>query len=195
MTHQFKTVIRTTVLATSFVAGAVSAADAGSGYGAAIYTTEGELVQPRGFRQWVFIGAPLTPHGLNNGKAGFPEFHHVYINPDAFAVYQQTGKFPEGTVIAKELVLLKKGEFKDGSMKAPSGRGYFAEKYNGMDVMVKDSRRYKETNGWGFFNFGHNAPPYAKAAKAAPAESCAACHTANAEKDMVFTQFYPILRQ
>ena len=77
----------------------------------------------------------------------------------------------------------------------PSGRPNTSGKYNGMDVMVKDNRRYKDTSGWGFFNFGHHAPPYADTGKAAPAESCAACHQANAEKDMVFTQFYPILHE
>jgi mono/diheme cytochrome c family protein len=63
-----------------------------------------------------------------------------------------------------------------------------------MDVMVKDSKRFKDTNSWGFFNFGHNAPPYLKAAKAAPAESCASCHSANAGKGMVFKTYYPVLR-
>jgi hypothetical protein len=187
------------IFAAGFVAAllaspAISAGKGGAEIGAASFDAQGRLLQPQGYREWVFLGAPLTPHGLNDGKAGFPEFHHVYINPDAYDLYQRTGRFPEGTVITKELLLVQEGDYADGSKNAPSGRGYFADRYNGMDVMVKDSRRFKATNGWGFFNFGHDAPPYAEAASAAPASSCAACHTANAEKDMVFTQFYPILR-
>ena len=193
MKNQLKTIFKTSLLvvclATSFT---VTAANS---IGAAVFKNNGQLVTPVGFREWVFIGAPLTPHGLNNGKAGFPEFHHVYVNPDAFAIYKRTGVFPEGTVIVKELLLLKKGKHKDGSYNAPSGRGYFAETYNGMDVMVKDSKRFKNTQNWGFFNFGHNAPPYAKTAKAAPASSCSGCHKANAQKDMIFMQFYPILNK
>ena len=162
--------------------------------GAAVFNKQGELLLPDGFRQWVFIGAPLTPHGLNNGKAGFPEFHHVYVNPDAFAVYEKTGVFPDGTVIAKELVLLQKGDYPDGSKLAPSGRGYFAGEFQGMDVMVKDSQRFKSSNGWGFFNFGHHSPPYMAAAQAAPKESCSGCHTANAGPNMVFKAYYPILQ-
>jgi len=161
--------------------------------GAAVFNAQGELLQPRHFQQWVFLGAPLTPNGLNNGQAAFPEFHHVYINPDAYAVYEQTGKFPDGTVIVKELVLLQEPDYKDGSKNAPSGRGFFAGAFHGMDVMVKDRSRFSNTNGWGFFNFGHHAPPYEQSAKAAPAEACASCHTANAHKDMVFANFYPIL--
>ena len=150
---------------------------------------------PDGFREWVFIGAPLTPNGLNGGEAGFPEFHHVYIEPDAYADYKRTGEFPEGTTIVKELVLLKEGDYEDGSREEASGRGYFAKSFAGIDMMVKDSGRFAETNGWGFFNFGHHAPPYAEKAAAAPNDSCAFCHTANATDDMVFTTFYPILEK
>lgn len=188
-----------TLLSTSVIAAGLSVADIAvaedrPNVGAAIFNPQGELVLPENFREWVFIGAPLTPNGLNNGKAGFPEYHHVYVNPDAYAVYARTGEFPDGTVIAKELVLLQKGEFEDGSKTAPSGRGFFAGEFHGMDVMVKDGQRFKETNGWGFFNFGHHAPPYLKAAKAASTESCASCHTSNAGKGMVFKRYYPILQ-
>jgi hypothetical protein len=188
-----KTLMQSITIAGGLLAAGVSVAQGVDNIGAATFNKQGELQLPEGFREWVFIGAPLTPNGLNNGKAGFPEYHHVYVNPDAFAVYQRTGEFPDGTVIAKELVLLQKGEFKDGSKTAPSGRGFFAGEFHGMDVMVKDSRRFADTNAWGFFNFGHHAPPYVKAAKAAPAESCASCHTANAGKGMVFKTYYPIL--
>lgn len=194
MKSQFKTLMQSTAIAAGLVAAGVVAAEGGPNIGAATFNPQGELLVPEGFREWVFIGAPLTPHGLNNGKAGFPEYHHVYVNPDAFAVYQRSGEFPDGTVIAKELVLLQEGDFKDGSKNAPSGRGYFAGEFHGMDVMVKDSKRFKDTNDWGFFNFGHHAPPYIKSAKAAAAESCASCHSANAGKDMVFKTYYPVLR-
>jgi len=150
---------------------------------------------PDGFREWVFLGAPLTPNGLNGGEAGFPEFHHVYVEPSAFADYQRTGEFPEGTTIVKELVLLKEADYEDGSREEPSGRGYFAKSFAGIDMMVKNTELFADTNGWGFFNFGHHAPPYAETATAAPNDACAFCHTANATDDMVFTTFYPILER
>lgn len=143
----------------------------------------------------VFLGAPLTPNGLNGGEAGFPEFHHVYVEPGAYQTYKETGAFPEGTTIVKELVLLKEADYEDGSRDDASGRGFFANSFAGIDMMVKDSERFADTNGWGFFNFGHHAPPYAETAEAAPNDSCAFCHTANATDDMVFTTFYPILEK
>ena len=39
--------------------------------GAAVFNAKGELLLPKDFQQWIFIGAPLTPNGLNNGQAGF----------------------------------------------------------------------------------------------------------------------------
>jgi len=172
----------------SYSASAQMAASQGATFNAA-----NETSIPEGFREWVFIGAPLTPNGLNGGAAGFPEFHHVYIEPGAYAEFKKTGVFPEGTTIVKELVLLHEGQHEDGSRDEPSGRGFFADSFAGIDMMVKDTKRFADTNGWGFFNFGHHAPPYADKAAAAPNESCAFCHTANATHDMVFTKFYPIL--
>lgn len=163
--------------------------------GPAKINDQNETSIPDGFREWVFLGAPLTPNGLNGGEAGFPEFHHVYVEPGAYAHYKQTGEFPEGTTIVKELVLLKEGDYEDGSRHEPSGRGFFAKSFAGIDIMVKDSERFADTNGWGFFNFGHHALPYAEIAAAAPNDACAFCHTANATHDMVFTIFYPILEK
>lgn len=157
------------------------------------WTKNGELRLPTDYHTWVFLGAPLTPQALNGGKAGFPEYHNVYIHPESFKMYRKTGQFPEGTVLLKELQLTMPGTNDDGSRLEASGRGYFPAARNGIDVAVKDSKRFKDTNGWGFFNFGHHAPPYAETASAAPKDACAGCHIANAN-NMVFTKFYsPIL--
>jgi hypothetical protein len=57
---------------------------------------------------------------------------------------------------------------------------------------VKDSKRFAKTNGWGFFNFGHHAMPYAASAAEAPVSECAGCHMSNVAKaDMTWVQFYP----
>jgi len=128
---------------------------------AAVFNPDGTMQLPTGFRKWVFVGAPLTPNALNNGKANFPEYHHVYIEQRNVDAYLKTGEFPEGTVIVKELTRVLNPAFPDGSRKEPSGRGYFNGEYNGIDVTVKDSKRFAETNNWGFFTFGHHPLPYA----------------------------------
>lgn len=157
------------------------------------WTADGQLVLPTGYREWVFLGSPLTPNALNGGQAGFPEYHNVYIHPAAYAIYKQTGEFPEGTILLKELQLTQPGEEEDGSRFEVSGRGFFPAGFNGIDIAVKDSSRFSDSNNWGYFNFGHHAPPYAETAAAAPVEACAQCHIDNADSDMVFTRFYAIL--
>ena len=73
---------------------------------AAVFTSDGRLQIPKGFRRWAFVGAPLTPNGLNGGNANFPEFHNVYLQAQNVEAYMKTGRFPEGTVIVKELTRL-----------------------------------------------------------------------------------------
>ncbi len=151
------------------------------------YDVQGQLIRIDGWRQWVFIGAPLTPNSLNDGKAAFPEFHNVYIEPTAFARYVETGHFPNGTMIAKELLSV-------GDTEAVSGTGFFQGDFQGLEFAVKDTERFpSEPGGWSYYSFGH-ALPYDDVAKAFPTETCAACHEAAADYDMVFMQYYPILK-
>jgi hypothetical protein len=172
-----------------------------------VFNADGTVQVPTGFRKWVFVGAPLTPEGLNNGKyncdasgmnctkSNFPEYHHVYIEQKNVDAYFKTGDFPEGTVIVKELTRVLNPTFPDGSRKEPSGRGYFNGAYNGIDMSIKDSKRFAKTNGWGFFTFGHHPMPYEKTSAERPASECAGCHIANVSAtDMTYIQFYPLLR-
>lgn len=157
------------------------------------YTASGELKLPKDWREWIFLGDPFTPNALNGGKANFPEFHNVYIEPGSFDIYRKTGEFPDGTIFVKELQLTSgPAENSDGSRTEPSGRGYFPAKFNGADVTVKDSKRFADTGGWGYFNF-HHYEPKALTAAAQPKSNCAFCHIASAKRDEVWTQFYQIL--
>ena len=158
------------------------------------YTASGDLILPKNniWRDWVFVGAPLTPNALNGGKAGFPEYHNVYIEPGSYEIFKKTSEFPEGTIMFKELQLTLPGDNPDGSRTEPSGRGYFPGDFNGADVTVKDTKRYAATGGWGFYNFNHHEPK-APTATLKPREECAYCHIANAKKDAVWTQFYRLL--
>lgn len=150
------------------------------------FTSDGKLMQPTGYRQWVFVGTPVTPNDMNPPEAAFPEFHNVYIHPADFAVFSKTGKFPDGTVFIKELVSV-------GTKKAASGNGYFQGEFIGLEAAVKDSKRFaKEPGYWAYFSFGHKYP-LAKAASKQPVASCNTCHQESAAEDYVFTQYYPVL--
>ena len=151
---------------------------------------EGNLQRPTGYREWIFIGAPLTPNDMNDGKANFPEFHNVYIDPKSWAYWKKHGEFRDGTIIAKELVSV-------GSKSTFSGKGYFEGEYLGLESMVKDSERFPNSPGnWAFFRFTNEDYKGLKTkATALPDSTCnTACHKPNAAQDSVFTQHYPVLR-
>ena len=151
------------------------------------FNNDGELIRPTGYRKWTYVGTPVTPNDMNAGNAPFPEFHNVYMNPDAFDHYEKTGEFPNGTVLVKELVSV-------GDKEATSGKGYFMSEFIGLEVSVKDESRFKDEPGnWAYFSFGHKYPLKEKA-KAQPAASCNECHDGNADDNWVFTQYYPVLR-
>jgi hypothetical protein len=151
------------------------------------FTADGKLKQTEGYRNWVYVGTPLTPNELNGGEAPFPDFHAVYIDPESYAEYQKTGTFRDGTVMVKELVAI-------GAKEASSGKGYFMGDFIGLETAVKDSKRFKDEPGhWGYFSFGHHYPLKKEAAAQATA-ACNSCHEGNAKDDFVFTQFYPVLR-
>jgi Cytochrome P460 len=156
------------------------------------YDASGDLILPQNFHEWIYVGSPLTPNALNGGHAGFPEYHNVYIEPCSYEMYKKTYVFPEGTIFFKELQLTLPGENPDGSRTEPSGRGYFPGPFNGADVTVKDSTRYADTGGWGYYNFNHHEPK-APTAKLKAKDECAFCHIASAKKDEVWTQFYRLL--
>ena len=161
------------------------------------FNESGEMMLPPDnmWREWVYVGSPLTPNALNGGKAGFPEYHNVYIQPWAYEEYKKTNEFPDGTIMFKELQLtLGPADHPDGSQTEPSGRGYFPGAYNGADVSVKDSKRFAATDNWGYFNFNHHEPK-APTAKQQATDKCGFCHIASAKKDEVWTQFYRLLDQ
>lgn len=162
---------------------------AGKQESCANFNGKGELMRPTGYREWIFVGAPLTPHDMNDGKAAFPEFHNVYIDPASWAEWKKTGEFRDGTIIAKELVSV-------GSKKTFSGNGYFMGEYLGLEAMVKSKKHFPNTSGnWGFSRFTNEDYKGLKTvASVLPEAACSSCHTPNAQQDHVFIQHYPILR-
>ena len=149
------------------------------------FTKENALLTPKNYREWVFVGAPVTPNDMNDGKPAFPEFHNVYIDPASWNHWKKTGEFRDGTVIVKELVSV-------GTKESASGNGYFQGEFNGIAAMVKDTKRFADRPGnWAFFGFDSYE---AKHGAIQANEACAACHKENAAQDMVFIQHYPVLR-
>lgn len=172
----------------------LSIGNAVAGKSYAKFNSSNELIRPTGYREWIYIGAPLTPDELNNGKAAFPEFHNVYIDPISWEHWKKTGEFRDGTIIIKELVSI-------GSKSANSGKGYFMGEYIGLEAVVKYKSRFpKSDKYWGFFRFTNEEHPteskhsLSKVSRVKKSKDCVSCHSVNAQQDMIFTQHYPVLR-
>jgi hypothetical protein len=150
----------------------------------------GELERPSGYREWVYVGTPVTPNDMNDGKAAFPEHHNVYIDPKSWAHWKKTGEFRDGTILMKELVSV-------GSKAAVSGNGYFQGDFIGLEATIKSKSHFPDEPGnWAYYSF--TTPEHktlATSAKTFAAASCNACHAASAADDFVFTQYYPVLRE
>lgn len=150
------------------------------------FTVDGQAKQPVGYRKWVFLGAPVTPNDMNGGEASFPEFHNTYMDPESFEYAEKNGSYRDGTVIVKELLSV-------GSKEQSSGKGYFQGEFIGLEMSIKDSKRYPDEPGnWAYFSFGHKYPLKAQTAKNS-ASSCNSCHEQNAT-NFVFSEVYPVLK-
>lgn len=149
----------------------------------------GELQRPTGYREWVYVGTPVTPNDMNNGKAAFPEHHNVYIDPKSWAHWKQTGAFRDGSILIKELVSV-------GTKASVSGKGYFQGEFIGLEAVIKSKASFpNEPGNWAFFSFSSkDRKTLAKTAKPLPSAACNACHQASGADDYIFTQHYPVLR-
>ncbi|MGU3465131.1 cytochrome P460 family protein [Methylobacterium sp. C33D] len=128
---------------------------------------------PDGYRDWQLVGVAQETGALDELRA-------VVGNARALDAYRSgTLPFPDGTVLVKRAwSRVPSAEF------APA---FVPGDATTVQVMVKDSRRYAATGGWGFGRFVDGKP-----ADAAQHETCFACHSANVrDHDYVFTRLAP----
>ncbi len=128
---------------------------------------------PQGWRQWTHVKSMI----INPGHALYDAFggiHHLYANKKAEQGYQ-SGRFADGSVIVFDLLEAKSADnaVQEGARKV-------------LGVMHKDSRKYKDTGGWGFEGFkGDSKSERAVGNNAATA--CFQCHTAQKNNGFVFS--------
>jgi hypothetical protein len=167
-----------------------SCSEKNKGYEDAIFFkfVDNQLERPTDYRTWIYVGTPTTPNDMNNGKAAFPEFHNVYIDPVSYDYWKENGTWREGTILIKELVSV-------GSKAASSGNGYFMGEFVGLEATIKSKELFPDMPGnWAYFSFTNPGGNLKDKGTAFEANQCNFCHEANASDDFVFTQHYPVLR-
>ena len=121
-------------------------------------------------------------------RSGRGDFHNVYINPEAYAHYLQTGEFPDKTVLVMDVYKAEDKEPKNIVL-----GGHFAGAHRSVEVAVKNSNRPDGSiTAWAYYAFLNPAKP--TTAKAFKDATCYECHKKHADDDNVWVQFYPILR-
>ena len=151
------------------------------------YTADGQLKLPEKYREWVFLASGLDmSYDPKPAPMGMGMFNNVFVNPEAYKVYQATGHWPEGT----ELVLENRGA--EGAKSINKlGRTQSSE-IMGLEVHVLDSSHLDAAakgDGWAFYSFDN---PVSAKAIPRPA-SCYTCHEQHGAVDTTFVQFYPTL--
>jgi len=147
------------------------------------FTADGKMEFPKDYRSWIYLSTGMDMSYQEGG--GNPDNHifdSVFVNREAYDVFQKTGRWPDKTVMVLEV---RKGASKGSINK----RGQFQTDRLGAEVHVKDEARFKSTGGWAFFGFRDETP----APITNPGAGCIRCHEAHAAVDTTFVQFYPTL--
>uniref|UniRef100_UPI003101540B cytochrome P460 family protein n=1 Tax=Neorhizobium sp. EC2-8 TaxID=3129230 RepID=UPI003101540B len=126
---------------------------------------------PEGYRDWKFIAAAQEAPPLDELRA-------VLANDIAADAYKKgTLPFPDGSVLVKLAYKRQQStEFPPATVPgAPTT----------VQVMVKDSKKYPESHGWGFGRFVNGKP-----VDVAQHETCLSYHVGNVkDHDYVFTRY------
>ncbi len=133
---------------------------------------------PSGYRDWQWISSAHEAGNLNSLGA-------VLGNDVASKAYRE-GKlpFPDGTIIAA----LHYGNVPSDENNKVFGRvqSFVPGPPTNIQFMVKDSKVYAATGGWGFGHFNTDGKPGDEALL----KTCSPCH-AMASRDSVFTRYAP----
>ncbi len=156
---------------------------AGDTFAGPRYAADGRLQRPEGYERWVSVGASLgLSYSEHARPSGSDTFHHVYLDPAAYAHFARTGSFPDPTMLVLEI-------HQRAERGAPARQGYFEGDRLAIEVALQDSSRFAD--GWAYFDFSDGktvSEPFDK-------QQCYSCHLEHAEDDNVFTQFYPVMRR
>jgi hypothetical protein len=141
---------------------------------AAPYVTE----IPHGYRDWKWISSAHEAGNLNSLGA-------VLGNDVAINAYRE-GKlpFPDGTILAALHYHYVPSD--ENNKVFGQAQSFVPGSPTNIQFMVKDSKKYAATGGWGFATFVDGKP-----ADPASMKSCFPCHQKANTTDLVFTRYVP----
>ena len=134
---------------------------------------------PSGYRDWKLISVAHEEGNLNDLRA-------ILGNDLAIKAYREEKlPFPDGTIIARLAWSYVSSE--ENNRAFGRSQSFVAgPPKNGVQFMVKDSKKYIATGGWGFAEFIDGKP-----AGEAVLKTCFPCHEPAKAHDFVFTHYAP----
>jgi len=134
---------------------------------------------PSGYRDWKLISVAREEGALDDVRA-------ILGNDIAVKAYRE-GRlpFPEGAIIARIAWSYDASEENNKTFGRAQSFVAGAPK-NGVQFMVKDSKKYASTGGWGYAHFNDGKP-----ADTAFMQSCYPCHQLVKSRDAIFTRYAP----
>jgi hypothetical protein len=134
---------------------------------------------PPGYRDWRLISVAHEEGNLNDLRA--------ILGNDVAVEAAREGRlpYPDGTIIARLAWSYDPLEESSEAFGRPQSFVAGPPK-NGVQFMVKDSKRYASTGGWGFAHFDGGKP-----ASEAVHNTCFPCHAVVEARDFVFNRYAP----
>ncbi|MGA9516941.1 MAG: cytochrome P460 family protein [Pseudolabrys sp.] len=142
---------------------------------------------PDGYRDWRLISV----NHLAGAGGKLKQVRAQLGNDIAIKAFRE-GKlpFPDGTVIAalhwNEASSEENNKVLDIGFPGVGLQSSVAQSAENVQFMVKDSKKYAETGGWGFADFKNGKPGNEDLHK-----TCFPCHQPAKDRDYVFTRYAP----
>ncbi|PYT76765.1 MAG: cytochrome P460 [Acidobacteria bacterium] len=152
-----------------------------SGANLPVYTSDGNLKFPANYREWVYLTSGVDMSYSPNMSMDHSMFDNVFVNPEAYKGFLQTGTWPDKTMLVLEARVA-------GTKGSINKNGHFQTgEVMGREVHVRDEARFP--GKWAFFNADDGVT-----GKLLPREmDCYSCHQQHGAVDTTFVQFYPTL--
>jgi len=136
--------------------------------------TKAEVAYPDGYRQWTHIKSMVIEKGHPLYES-FGGIHHIYGNKKALDASKKGKAFPDGSLLIFDLLEVKSADnaIVEGQRKV-------------VGVMQKNSKKFKDTGGWGFEGFKGDTK---ERVVTDPKSACFNCHEPQRQKDYVFSTY------
>jgi Cytochrome P460 len=134
---------------------------------------------PPGYRDWRLISVAHEEGKLDDFRAILGNDMAIKASREAKLPY------PDGTIIAR--LAWSYVPLEESSKAFGNPQSFVAgPPRNGVQFMIKDSRKYASTGGWGFAQFDDGKP-----ADEAMHKTCFPCHEIVKARDFVFNRYAP----